>query len=407
MRLFTAAVCAALLWILQGVVFHRFWNRGLSVSLAFDCHHKVEGERGTLKETITNAKLLPLPILHVKFQMGRELVFTSSGNYRITDHSYRSDIFSCMPWQEIRRSLEFDCKKRGYYTISEVWLVSYDLFFSGHFAASFPVRAALYVYPKFMDTDRLQLPFRNLMGQILADRALLLDPFEFQSVRPYQSYDPYRSVNWKATARTGDLKVNVYTPTASWQVMFLLDVEPDRIWKDEALTEEAIRLCGSYCHLLIKEGIPVSVCTNGTDCVTGQRGFLEAGAGADHMTAVMELLARTETEGEGRPSMEQIMEELTQARLAGSGAWDSLTYILISPRQRSSLALAYDNLCVLAPGSQWILPVRPGEAVRSGENSTEKSPSGGDSWAEEFRPERFCRFSLFTWEVPYDYSQTS
>ena len=94
--------------------------------------------------------------------------------------------------------------------------MSYDLFFTGHFVASVPVWTALYVYPKAADAQRLDLPFRNLMGQALARRSLLLDPFETQSVRPYESYDPYRSVNWKATARTGELKVNVFSPTASW-----------------------------------------------------------------------------------------------------------------------------------------------------------------------------------------------
>ena len=393
MKLFTAAACALVLWILQGVVFHRFWSRGLSVSLAFDCHDKVEGERGRLKEIITNAKSLPLPILHVKFQMGRELVFTSAGNYKITDNNYRSDIFSCMPWQEIRRSLEFDCRKRGYYRISKVQLVSYDLFFSGHFVSVLPACACLYVYPKEVDLDRLSLPFCSLMGQIPAKRALLLDPFEIQSVRPYQSYDPYCSVNWKATARTGDLKVNVYTPTASWQVMFLLDVDSDRVWKDEALTEEAVRLCGSYCRLLIREGIPVSVCTNGTDCLTGQKGFVEAGAGGDHITAVMELLARIRTDDGPRLSMEQVMEELASARLPGFGGSDFLTYILISPRQQSSLALAYEELCQSAPDSQWILPVRPKNAISSGE--------------ERFSPDEFLRFTFFFWEVAYDYSQVS
>ncbi len=394
MKLITAAVCAVLLWSLQSMVFYRFWSKGLCVALDFDSRRKVEGEQGMLRETITNAKPLPLPVLHVKFQMGRELVFTASGNYKITDNNYRSDIFSCMPWQEIRRGLEFHCKKRGYYKISEVQLVSYDLFLSCHFVASFPVHTDLYVYPRAVDMDRLNLPFRNLMGQILANRSLLLDPFEIQSVRPYQSFDPYRSVNWKATARTGELKVNVYTPTASWQVMFLLDVDSNRIWKDEALTEEAIRLCGSYCRLLIKEGIPVSVCTNGVDCLTGQEGFLEAGAGMDHINAVMELLARVQVEADGRRSMEQIIGELAETLPLDSRGGQSITYILVSPRQRSSLALSYDRLCEAAPGSQWILPVRP-ENILSRETPD-----------TEFCPERFRRFSVYTWEVVYDYSQT-
>ena len=53
----------------------------------------MEGEHAILKETISNAKFLPLIVLHVKFQMGKYLVFTSSNNFKITDNNYRSDIF--------------------------------------------------------------------------------------------------------------------------------------------------------------------------------------------------------------------------------------------------------------------------------------------------------------------------
>ena len=91
--------------------------------------------------------------------------------------------------------------------------------------------------------------------------------------------------------------------------------------------------------------------------------------------------------------MEQIMEELASARPPGFGGSDFLTYILISPRQHSSLALAYEELCQSAPDSQWILPVRPKNAISSGE--------------ERFSPDEFLRFTVFFWEVAYDYSQVS
>lgn len=386
MKLFTLAACALILWTVQGMLYHTLWHKSLKVSLNFNCSNTIEGHQVILKETITNAKALPLPVLHVKFQMSKYLVFTSSGNFKITDHNYRSDIFSCMPWQEIRRSLEISCKKRGYYTVSQVQLVSYDLFFSGHMAASFPASASLYVYPKDIPSERLHLPFRSLMGQLTAFRSLLSDPFEMQSVRPYQSYDPYRTINWKATARTGELKVNVYAPTASWQVMFLLDTDCGGIWKDEALTEEAIRLCASYSRLLIQEGIPVSVISNGTDCLTKKPGYVKAGAGRDHIKTIMELLSRIETGDEQCP-IEELLEKLTlrfpDSRHTGS---DSVVYILISQKQRNSLAEAFASFCRQSPGCQWILPVRP---------------------KQEFKLKSPASVSVFPWEVPYDYSQTS
>ena len=380
MRLAAVAIALFLVWFLQGLFVRKFWNRGLEVFLDFQQTAAVEGETAALKEVIVNRKFLPLPVLHVKFQMGRELVFTDTEGSHITDRNYRSDIFSCMPWQEIRRRLEFVCRKRGYYVIRSADLVSYDLFQTGHFVSSVPAFTWMYVYPGPADPLRLQLPLQNLLGQVLARQALLRDPFEVQSVRPYQSYDSYRDINWKATAHTGSMKVHVYAPTSSWRVMFLLDVESDRIWEDADLTEEAIRLCGSMAGQLLKEGVPVSICSNGLDCLSGKPSFLEAGAGAGHQTAVMEILARIQLQAAGRLSMEELLRQLS----ARPSDLENSLFVLLSPVQREELAAAYGDFCAGSPGSQWILPLRPGERPRFGHLSG--------------------NLSLFPWEVPYDRS---
>lgn len=399
MKLIVIAFAAALVWFLQAIFWNRNWQKGLSASVSFSEHAVTEGEHVSLKETITNNKFLPLPVLHVKFQMGRELVFTESGNSRITDLNYRSDIFSCMPWQEIRRTLDIHCTKRGYYTIPSVDLVSYDLFQSSRFVTSIPSGAALYVYPGPAAPLRLELPLRNLLGQIMAKQALLRDPFEMQSIRPYQRYDSFRDINWKATARTGKMKVNVHAPTSSWQVSFLLDTEADSIWKDYSLMEEAIRLCASMSAALLKQGIPVALFTNGRDCLSRTPELLNTGAGKEHLRAIMELLSRIIVDDHGSLSqpvpgrisgditdtypLEEYMESLI-SRPGSRCEADTTIYVLISTRQQKRLVQSYSQLCRRSPGSQWILPHRPGDALQL--NDFPRS------------------IQLFQWEVPYDRS---
>lgn len=399
MKLIVAAAIAYLFWILQSIFWHRFWRQGLSTSVAFTSHAVTEGDKTALKEIITNKKFLPLPILHVKFQMGRELIFTEGKNSNITDQNYRSDIFSCMPWQEIRRTLEINCTRRGYYTISSLDLVSYDMFLISHFVTSVPADTSLYVYPRPADPLKLELPLKNLLGQILAKQSLLRDPFEMQSIRPYQTYDSFRDINWKATARTGNMKVNVHAPTASWQVAFLLDVESDSIWKDYSLMEESIRVCCSMSEQLLHRGIPVSIFTNGTDCLTNAPGYLAAGAGKDHLRYIMELLSRIIVDTHGAMSqpmagrtgseftqalpMEEYLEHLTVHSRGQTGA-DTTIYVLLSARQQNRLTEAYSGLCRRSPGSQWIMPHRPGDVPQA---------------------DRFPRnIRFFQWEVPYEHS---
>lgn len=377
-------LAAALLWVCQGILYQHFWKKGLSADVTFCQQSAVEGECAALTETIENAKYLPLTALHVKFQMGRELVFLKQENSSITDQNYRSDIFSCMPWQRIRRRLEFQCKKRGFYTIRQINLTSYDLLWTSRFSLSLPADTAMYVYPAFLDPMRLELPLRQLTGAASAQPALLQDPFELRSIRDYAQGDPRRDINWKATARTGSLKVNVHAPAAFRQVMLLLDGGSDRLLEDEDLKEESIRLCATLTAVLQNQGIPVALCTNGQDCLTHEEPFLAAGAGTHHLRAALELLARLDVSGSGKRSMESLIESRFLHENHEASKTSDMLFVLVSPCQRDALASAWSALCRRSPGSQWILPLRPGEPIRLHADSAEPLSN------------------LYPWEVPYE-----
>ncbi|MBP5781610.1 MAG: DUF58 domain-containing protein, partial [Clostridia bacterium] len=49
------------------------------------------------------------------------------------------------------------------------------------------------------------------------------DGGEFSSLREYFPGDNYRYINWAATARSGDLKVNTYVPERNQYIYVLLD----------------------------------------------------------------------------------------------------------------------------------------------------------------------------------------
>lgn len=123
MSLLLLVLTPFLLYLLQGVLEQKYWNRGLSATISFQEEPAVCGEEAALRETIINAKLLPLSILRVKFKIGRELQFVTGENTAVTDFTYRNDVFSVFPYQKITRTLKFVCRKRGYYEISGLDMV--------------------------------------------------------------------------------------------------------------------------------------------------------------------------------------------------------------------------------------------------------------------------------------------
>ena len=211
-----------LLFVIQKRVYEKLWQRSLYVSVSFGNEPIFEGDQGELKEIIENKKRLPLSVLKVKFKTDRHLIFGNEKGSRTTDQYYRNDIFRIGGGERVTRTLKFQGGRRGYYTIDEVSLVASDLFFLSQLTADKKVKTELYVYPRPYDAARLRRSLIQMNGEMLSRRHLQEDPFEYRGIREYQPYDDMRSINWKATAKTGDFKVNQrnYTSLKSVRIFF-------------------------------------------------------------------------------------------------------------------------------------------------------------------------------------------
>lgn len=334
----------------QEALYERLWSRRLTAVLEFSAEALEEGQRGTLKEVIRNEKLLPIPALHVKWVVGRNLRFDAKENTAMTDQVYRNDVFSLMPYQQITRTLEFTAVKRGHYLGKELDLVSHDLFFSTSYSKSVPSQAELYVYPGPVDPIRLEPVFDAVLGSYRASRRLYEDAFALRGMREYEPWDPMNRINWKATARTGTMMVNEYEYAGSRRTVILLNVEPDSVWPRQELQEESIRLCGALIRRFSGEEIPAMV-------LTGEETELpECSVGPAHVRRILERLSCLETEGK-RPRFGEFLRDFEeQLTDAGTGGGEPF-FVLISTSQSAELQEAYREFARRSPGSLWIAPL--------------------------------------------------
>lgn len=309
------ALAAALL-VMQRYVYGIFWRKDLEADAWFDCGAVTEGETTVLNEMVVNAKWLPLPVVHFLLQTDRQLVFNgeSKSNTTVSDQNYRIDVYSLMPWQKITRRLTFCAEKRGYYPVRELSLECRDLFFKKFPSSEIPVNTWLYVYPKLVFTEELDLIFQRMMGEILIRRRLLEDPYAFSGIREYQTYDTMRQINWKATARTGELRVNSCQSTVSCTVSLLLDVRLPRIAEAEERVEQCIRTAAAFGVLCNEAQIPFALYTNGMD-KDGNTGYLGSSTGDGHMQNFMELLAGLDVMATDRRERKLVEEELQAKEL--------------------------------------------------------------------------------------------
>ncbi len=281
-----------LLFVLQRLLYERLWQRQLTIKIAFVGEHIFEGEQGQLKEVIENRKRLPLSMLKVKFKTDRHLLFDDCKGSRTTDQFYRNDIFRIGGGEKVTRVLHFSGGRRGYYTIDDISLVASDLFLTNQMVAESPMSTYIYVYPKPWDSEEFRQSLVQLNGEVLAKRHLLEDPFEYRGIREYQPFDDMRSINWKATAKTGELKVNQKNYTSLKSVRIFFNVEDDNIMKKEDCVEASLRIVAGLSSFFLSQGIQVSCYGNGVDCRTGKHMEVEAKAGDGQLDTILKGLAR-------------------------------------------------------------------------------------------------------------------
>ena len=283
-------VLAAVFFLVRGL-YDRYWDKGLTCDLHFQGEYGVEGETGTLKEVLTNRKMLLLPVLEIDFHMDRRLQFADGQNASVSDQSYRRDVFALSLNQRITRSLDFTCAGRGYFQIQEAGFTARDLFLTRKYISGCPQNTSFYVLPRPVPVEQINIPYSRIMGTLLSRKKVYDDPFEFAGLREYSRGDPMKYVNWKATAHAGKLLTNLHESTLSQQIVLLLDLEGEGVRHADRLNEAAVRIACSLAERLLYEGIELSMYSNGTDVQTGRPWRLEDFSGAGNVLTLRKRLA--------------------------------------------------------------------------------------------------------------------
>ena len=252
-------------------IYDRLWSKGLTAQVSFEDKYAYEGERTNLNEVIVNNKLLIIPALEIDFNMNRSLRFTDSENSMVSDKLYRRDVFSVGSRKKITRSLELLCIKRGYFTLNNVGLMANDLFMVKKYLAPFSQSEEFYVYPRRINSNRIAIPFNRLMGEVLSREKMYDDPFEFAGIRDYMVTDPMKNVNWKASAKSGNLVVNLHDSSLTQKIDILLDTYDSKAPIDDELNEESIRVAAAMCERIMANGTGLSLWGNGTDLLSGKK----------------------------------------------------------------------------------------------------------------------------------------
>jgi len=261
--IFVMLLGALLVGAVWGIYYRCQWAKDVTVRLWFETDAVYAGQETKLYEVIENRKRMPVPVLEVGFHTRKELDFADVENTNVSDYLYKRDVFSVLGRQKITREIPVKCTKRGRYLASDADITTHTLLYRKHYSKAVGTEAEIYVYPKMTDVSEIVTVCEHMLGAVQCARRLYEDPFAFRTIRNYTTDDPMKSINWKASARTGSLMVNTFDSVQSQKAMIFLDVEDTGILKYEDLVEESIALAATVMRRLIRQNIEVGFVFNG------------------------------------------------------------------------------------------------------------------------------------------------
>jgi uncharacterized protein (DUF58 family) len=132
--------------------------------------------------------------------------------------------------------------QRGYHPVGPASIRSSDILGAWPSRTEDDAIDHLIVYPRVYRLGELGLPAERPFGDVRGANRIFEDPLRIAGLREYRPGDPMRRIDWKATARAGDLRSRVYEPSATRQLYVFLNADTlEHAWEGY-LSDELERL---------------------------------------------------------------------------------------------------------------------------------------------------------------------
>jgi uncharacterized protein (DUF58 family) len=209
----------------------------LSASVVIDRERLLEGDDVRLAVTVTSTTNVPW--LQVAWPVPRSLAATSRGDVvgvRLVANEPAT----------VETSLTTN--RWGVVTLPAPLLRAHDELGFFRFERTLDAHRILRVYPR---PERLERVFRAAETQILSGNELSRargDGIEFADIRPYVAGDRPRHINWRLSARSGQLHINQMHPERNTDVVIFLDLFSDVRSGGEGTLDYAVRAAASLAE---------------------------------------------------------------------------------------------------------------------------------------------------------------
>jgi uncharacterized repeat protein (TIGR01451 family) len=274
----------------------RYAFRRVSHTRSLSRHRAFIGDSLEYTVTLSNDKLLPLIWVDIQdaFPEGLELPGANLRASNMEGTRQHGITTSLLPFQQVTWTYSLRCAARGYHRIGPVRLRSGDIFGFNAAETRFSEMEYVLVYPRIVDLGPLAIPAEHPLGAGRGQRPLHRDTTRFMGLREYNTTDPMKHIDWKATARTSRLQTKVFEPIVSLNVLVALNATTsEHPWEgtNRRLFERAVTVAASAAEYASRRGYSFGVISNAVASYSGKWLSVPVGASSSQLSLVLEALA--------------------------------------------------------------------------------------------------------------------
>lgn len=253
-------------------------------------NHFFPQDLAAINVEIANNKFIPLFWAHVEVSLPRGLALM--GNSGIAGQISPPELafdFSLDAFSAAKFSPTVICRRRGYYPLPKLTLISGDLFGLYSQNMEFKSDEALVVYPRLYPIKGPDIFSLYPTGGVSFKERLFHDHTRTMGVRDYCSSDEFRHIHWKASARRDRLQVKVFEPTTMGQLVLFL---PQEEFSTEDDLETAICVLAAIAHSAVGQGNSVGFISNCSSTDSGKPAAIFPDSNKNKMDILLEAFAK-------------------------------------------------------------------------------------------------------------------
>lgn len=289
--------------------------RPLALSLRLQPRRVFPDKEVELRLRLANHGRLPLPWLRLELHLPRKVEVQGLTLQKSPLDAVLLLPFSLAHRQQVERRVVLQMPHRGLHRIGPAAVHLTDPLGIEDSRSELSGQTDFLCYPRLRDIHaeiREAMPLGERRG-----RSFLDEQSHYLGPRPYQPTDPLRRIDWRQSARRGDLFVRTYETVATAQTAIFLDPTTSRnAWDgiDPEVLERTVEITASLANHLIERGQAVGLYVTGVFGETaGRRPFSvreRPRSGPQQLGRILAALAQLRPPGLFRNLPRILLEEL-------------------------------------------------------------------------------------------------